>query len=530
MEFPNLIPLRQVLLTLGESLLELSTAPDGVEVGVRDVVIADPEDEPRPRAGDLVLLIGARGRAAIPVLRAAARSRATAIAVKGVTAPLRDAASDAGIALLAVHPAVSWAQLTAVARAALDDARVLSESESGVVLGDLFALAQTIATLTGGIVSIEDTASRVLAYSRSSGEVDELRRLSILGQQGPEEYLALLRKWGVFDRLRSSEEVVRIEERPESGIRRRLAVGIFAGRQPLGTIWVQEGGQALHERAERALLGAARVTALHLVRRRGERSAHNALREGLLNGLLEGRLDVGSVASEIGADPAKPAAVAAFALLDEDEADRSAHELRRLEMTSLIAVHAAAYRRSALATTIGARVYVLLPDLPEQESGASVLGLAREIVTAGSKHAGFTVRAAVGSPVPRLEGAAESRQEADRVLDAAPEGPAVATIEEVRSAVLLAETLAEVRANERIRDPRITALLAHDRENGGELAASLLAYLDSFGDVRSAATELGVHPNTLRYRVRRAGTVAGLDLGDARERLVAQLQLRLLGR
>jgi DNA-binding PucR family transcriptional regulator len=59
------------------------------------------------------------------------------------------------------------------------------------------------------------------------------------------------------------------------------------------------------------------------------------------------------------------------------------------------------------------------------------------------------------------------------------------------------------------------------------LARSLLAYLDALGDVQAAAAASHVHPNTLCYRLRRVGDVAGLDLGDPLLRLFAGLQLRL---
>ena len=67
---------------------------------------------------------------------------------------------------------------------------------------DLFGLAQTVAALTRGMVSIEDDRSLVLAYSASDDAADELRRLSILGREGPADYLRRLRERGVFDRLR----------------------------------------------------------------------------------------------------------------------------------------------------------------------------------------------------------------------------------------------------------------------------------------------------------------------------------------
>jgi DNA-binding PucR family transcriptional regulator len=514
--------LRHVLATLGEPLVEVVVAPHGLGVPVTDVVILDPEDPLEASPGDLVLVIGARGRAAAPAIRAAGRGGAAAVAVKGATGA--DVAADAGVALLTVGAEARWEQVESLARGVVEAARAGGEAASGEVLGDLFALAQTVATLTGGLVSIEDTANRVLAYSRAGDEVDELRRLSILGREGPERYLAMLREWGVYQRLRAGEGIVRIDERPELGIRRRIAAGIHAGKQPLGTIWVQEGAQPLTERAETALLGASRTLAPQLIRARTLPSPELRLREDLLASLLEGRLDAESVADDIGADPARPAQVLAFALERSDN-----RQLRRAELVHLIAVHTAAYRRSALVSVIGGRVYALLPDLPEH-SDAAVLALAKEIAGTARRHLDVPVRAALGGVVPRLSAAAASRGDADRVLAAMTRGnwPAdVASLADVRAEVLLSEVLAYLGEQPRIRDPRLTSLVEHDAEHGGILVPAVLAWLDAFGDVRAAARALNIHPNTVRYRVRRAGAVSGVDFGDPAQRLLTQLQLRL---
>ena len=74
----------------------------------------------------------------------------------------------------------------------------------------------------------------------------------------------------------------------------------------------------------------------------------------------------------------------------------------------------------------------------------------------------------------------------------------------------------------------MAALVDHDREKGTEYVVTLRAYLDHFGDVPAAAASLHVHPNTFRYRLRRLVAVAGLDLDDPTERLVAHLQLTTL--
>ena len=50
--------LRHILIALGDPLVELQVAPNGLEVDVRDVVIMDPDDPPDVAAGDLALQIG----------------------------------------------------------------------------------------------------------------------------------------------------------------------------------------------------------------------------------------------------------------------------------------------------------------------------------------------------------------------------------------------------------------------------------------------------------------------------------------
>ncbi len=77
--------LRQVLATLGDPLVSLLTAPAGLAVEVRDVVIHDVSDPPDAHRGDLVLIIGGRGRAAEAAVRAAAQAGAAAVAVKSGT-------------------------------------------------------------------------------------------------------------------------------------------------------------------------------------------------------------------------------------------------------------------------------------------------------------------------------------------------------------------------------------------------------------------------------------------------------------
>jgi DNA-binding PucR family transcriptional regulator len=554
------VSVRDLLLALGDPLLTVLSAPAGLDGEVTGLTIADPEEELAARPGDLVLLVGLRGRAAVPAVRGAARQGAAAVVVKldpadrtgqaagQVDRELRDlreaVAGGRRPALLATPESARWEHLASLARSVVELAR--PEAGPAEAPGDLFALAQTVAAATGGMVTIEDPSSRVLAYAGSGDEVDELRRLSILGRRGPEPYLALLREWGVYERLRGGEQVVAVAEHADLGIRRRLAVGMHAGAQYLGTIWVQEGSTPLRPTADRILTGAARVAVLSLIRQRSVASAPTALRDQLLTGLLDGRADAASVALQTGADPTAPTAVVAYTLTSDpwertESVSGAETELRLSRLAGLVGVHAAAYRRAALVTVAGTRVYVLLPDLPGGDPQAAVVALTREIVAAAGPMLGVRVRAGVGRVVGGFGEVAASREEADRVLAAITQHGQteleVAAFEDVATKVLVSELVDFLAANPRVRDRRLVGLVAEDERRGTELAASLLAWLDASGDPKAAAgaaqsagAALGIHPNTVRYRVRRAEEVAGIDLSDPDQRLVAWLQLRLARR
>lgn len=515
--------LRQLLTALGEPLVDVVLAPDGLDVPVTGLAIVDPDDEPDQYRGQLVLVIGARGQDAGRAVRAVGGRGAAAVAVKsaGPVDQLRATAAEAGVALLAVRPAVRWERLESLARDVLDAGAGADEDGPG----DLYSLAQTISLLTRGIVVIEDTASRVLAYSRSDGDaaqVDELRRLSILGWQGPTAYLRLLREWGVFDRLRTGEEVLHIDERAELGIRARLAVGIHAGHRWLGTIWVQEGAEPFAERAEDVLLGAARVAAGHLIRRRSQQAPGARWTRELVLGLLDGRTDPALVTSAFGLDADTPTLVVAFAVR---AGDRAAQEFSVAELAEVVTVHAASYRRSALAASLGARVYAVLPNVPRDRAEPALVAMCSEVATMTLRRTGTRVQAGVGAAAAGLAAVPGSRAEADRVLDAMGAQDDVAVFGDLRAEVLLNQTLEVLRDSPDLRDPAVALLVDYDREHDAELVRSVLAWLDAMGDVRAAAGRLTVHPNTLRYRVRRAVAVGGLVLDDPRARLMHHLQL-----
>jgi hypothetical protein len=63
-------------------------------------------------------------------------------------------------------------------------------------------------------------------------------------------------------------------------------------------------------------------------------------------------------------------------------------------------------------------------------------------------------------------------------------------------------------------DTLIGPLLEYDRRRGGDLVASVGAYVRHRGSLRGASQELAIHPNTLQLRLARAAQLTSLDFHD----------------
>ncbi|WP_345789780.1 PucR family transcriptional regulator [Nocardia panacis] len=385
---------------------------------------------------------------------------------------------------------------------------------------DLFGLAQMLAQSAGGLVSIEDPQSHVLAYSASDQTADHMRVQSILGREGPREYLRVLREWGVFDRLRRTDEVIDVPAHEELRIKRRLVVGIHrpaeeagtAGRM-LGSIWLQQGDRPLKSDAAVILRGASAIAARIIARSLAAPSAEAVLVQRLF-GARPGSVDILSAASTLNIPTTGPAAVIGFELTGVG--DQSA-------FGTLLRLRASSFRPDAVTTMLGDRAYVLFP---QYQSARAVTAWARQVVEQLEAKRAVRLRAAIACPVADLVNVAPARAEVDRVLDSNPEA-GVSTLAESRTSVLLGEILDLVAAHPQLHDPRLQGLFDYDRKHSANLCESVETYLREHGDVRTAATLLCVHPNTLRYRVRRVEHILGIDLGDPGDRMLLEVQLAL---
>ncbi len=522
--------LGQLLLALDRTMVTLVEAPRDLDMPVGSVALVDADDirlglAVGPGSADVFFLLGVSDAEAVRWIGQQAGRVPAAVFVKEPSAAAVKRAVALGIAVVAVEPRARWELLYKLVNHAFEHHgdRSGPRYDSGT---DLFGLAQSIADRTRGMISIEDADSHMLAYSASSDEADELRRLTILGRAGPPEHLEWIGQWGIFDALRASGDVVRVAERPELGLRPRLAVGIHlpptdSRRRPgyAGTIWLQQGSAPLADDVEDILRGGAVLAARIMSRLAAAPSTHTMRVQELLGigaaaattSSTAGESEISVIARELGIAVDGRAALIGFVGVENSVP------------ADVIALSASAFRSDAQIASTGERVYVLLP---KTGGSSSVTSWVRGVVAALRRELGLTLRAVIATPLVGLAGAAAARAEVDRVFESAERHPAaigqVSSLDEARTTVLLDEIVSQVAGQPRLVDPRVRQL----RDQDPMLADTLQTYLDGFGDIAAVAQRLHVHPNTVRYRVRRIEKLLSTSLDDADDRLVLALGLR----
>ena len=541
--------LGRVIEDLGNTLLEVVSGAADDDAEIETVVIHDVLDDAMPMRGALVLGVGLSDPDEIAeLLRTLAAQHAAGLVLRApvrAERPVREAAEATGIPVLALTRGASWAQLAAMLRSLIAEGDVGDQAATtlgGMPSGDLFALANAIATLLNAPVTIEDRNSRVVAFSGRQHEADPARIETVLGRQVPERFARQLEERGVFQELYRSEDPIDVGPVDNSeGLPSfpRVALAVRAGDEILGSIWaaVQE---PLSPDRVRALKDSAGLVALHMLRLRAGADVERRLRADLLATILEGGPGAADATSRLRLNDHRCVVLALSAT--EDDGDEPAAGARgvaeRQRIADAFAVHlGAVYLRSAVAL-IGNVVYAVVGIRPDgdadarSEHGDADTRAARVATDfLGRLGAGGEIRIGVGTVAEEAAGIPSSRANADRtlrVLRQAASGAPVAPFTAVQMEALLVELGDLVRARGDQPTGPVAQLLAQDREKGTHLVETLRAWLDAFGDVAVAAARVYTHPNTFRYRLRRLSEISGLDLADPDARFSAMVQLRLL--
>jgi len=286
------------------------------------------------------------------------------------------------------------------------------------------------------------------------------------------------------------------------------------------------------------------------------RGAWDARLEALVvDGVVRGEVDDALVSrsSALGWDAEQPVTVVVGSPPPEIQAESQGEPLASMRRT------ATRLGRSVLLGVQGARLVALLSGaLPPVGSASPGTGISGAAVSSGTGAAGNSAAAASGNgaSVGRAGAAKAKLGPAERLADAFGPGPVVigptaptlaAAHASARDALQGLRAVSgwpgaprPVRAMDLLPeralagDPwakaELIAIVVQPLTSaGGELGRTLASYLDGGGALESCARALFVHPNTVRYRLRRVTEVTGLDPTDPRASLVLRIAL-IVGR
>lgn len=508
-----MVSVQSVVDRVGPTLLHAVWLPEQCPA-VSDVVIAEPGATAQVAAGDLVL--GVATPDSIALIRHSAGRGAAAVLLKPpLAANVRRAAKGAGIALIEVRAAAAWAQLVWLLRTVLDavadETDALEDGDPGS--GDLFRLADAVASVVDAPVTIEDTNSRVLAYSARQDLTDPARVSTIMGRRIPDDVLARFRSRGVFRELSRGRPTIFVPAQRD-GTLPRLIVPIRMGGELLGSMWAVVTGPVSDERAA-AFADTAPVVALHLLRRRAHADSRRRASAELLRAVLDGKVGPRKAIAELDLTD-EPHRVVVIDTPGGDAPDGEGLRLALLERISQ------GIGRRPVATELGGLLYAVVPD----GDGAGTWSELRAALT----ERGGTQRIAAGSPVDIAE-LARSRTEAEETLGVLRAGllpGRIGSFDDLWTALVLHRS-ATASGSARVTElGPLERLRGYDRANHTQYVDTLYEWLRFPGDPRAAAEALRIHPNTFRYRMRRLLELVPLELDDPGVRLALISQLIVL--
>jgi len=340
---------------------------------------------------------------------------------------------------------------------------------------------------------------------------DQRASVALVAQNGAAGFAAWLR--GERESLRLTTDTFRTAPRDLSrwiSLRQtvelvRVALQVFEDRVP-GLVTDPDERGRLTEAVLRYGREIAFASAMSYASAAEARGAWDARLEALVvDGIVRGDAEESllSRAAALGWDPASEATVLVGNPPSDDQ-PTVVYEVRS---------RAARAGRPVLLGVQGSRLVVVLAGPAREPADAEVLTRMSAAFGPGPVVAGPTV-ASIGE-AHRSSADALSGLRAVVAWPAAPRP--VRSTDLLPERALAGDPEAEWQLIEQVAKPL--------EEAGGALLATVQAYLDAGGVLETCARVLFVHPNTVRYRLRKAAELTGRNAGDPRDALVLQVAL-----
>lgn len=370
---------------------------------------------------------------------------------------------------------------------------------------DLQGIVDEVSRVLATPVVLEDRDFNLVVFAAHTDEVDPVRQRTIMQRRSSVEVQDWFEAFGIA----SSDRPVRTPADPARGIVARACLPARWNGVTYGYLWALDE----HHRLDDALLAGVLRHADRVGTVMAQRARIRQSLDGQVGDLLTGDQDVAEAAADEidGLGPLGRDVPVCAVVLDLD----APGELPPLNLWRL--------PRAVVAATTATDVVLLVPDAaPDAHDVARDARLLfTERVAPGLHDAVVAGVGAVRTDLALISGSVREARLAARVAHAVPRLRPVAAWADLGVHRLLACGPRQA-LREGVVDPAALPLLTRP-----DLAATAIAYLDHAGNVARAAAELGVHRQTLYYRLRRIEELTGLDLADGRDRLRLHLALTL---
>ncbi|WP_369255355.1 helix-turn-helix domain-containing protein [Geodermatophilus amargosae] len=305
---------------------------------------------------------------------------------------------------------------------------------------------------------------------------------------------------------------------------RRLVCPMLVQGHVVGYLVVLDKGAPFTALDDRIGQHGATVLTLQLFNELRQAAARTSARSEFLGDLLHGGRDVESLHRRgrvLGVDTRAPhlvVHVSGASVGDAAEGELLAHLARLLARESGL--------DEVLTTGVPGGFVVLLP-LPHGCNDVDAMREAKQLVTEAllavrpDGSLSTVISSVCRCPADYAKAHAETRKMTEMLERFASRGR-VDLVSELGVLRLLATAASQSELLGFARD-LLVPLMAHDRETQGDLVSTLRCFLDHGGQVRNTAKALGVHENTVRYRLARVSKLSFVDP----ERFESLLDLRL---
>jgi hypothetical protein len=381
-------------------------------------------------------------------------------------------------------------------------------------------LVDGLASRLGRPVGVDDRRFRAVAYSAHADEIDEVRRISILGRRAPDAVIRWLEGLG----LMQATEDVRVPANPDFHMVARVCLPARFHDRLLGFLWLIDDDPPLTDADLEVCRAEAHELAQELHRLRQQTDDERRLDGAWVRAILEGGGDAARRSPGIAA-----ASVYVAVVIDVTFPEGAAPPSRIDILLTEALDHArrSLAPRHQLAAVEQSRATVILGASTAAEIDRHAASLLTAVQTELGEIDGAHVHVGLGDFARTLDALPASRggaENAVRLSRAMPELGVLVKWSDLGATRLLAELLGR-------RDPATLLPAALRRlladQDGELLTLTLEAYLERAGDVATAAADLFIHRSSLYNRLQRIEEVAEIDIRSGSDRLELHLGIRL---